>query len=55
MLFFSRNCTHILTRTQGKKFEYMFLAKIASEGTSLNAILLTEIIYVSVLGGSYDG
>ena len=32
---FSRNCTHILTRTQGKKFEDMFLVKIASKGTSL--------------------
>ena len=30
-----RNCTHILTRTQGKKFEDMFLAKIASKETSL--------------------
>ena len=25
MQFFFRNCTHILTRTQGKKFEDMFL------------------------------
>ena len=32
--FFFRNCTHILTRTQGKKFEDMFLIKIASKGTS---------------------
>ena len=32
MQFFSRNCTHILTRNQGKKFEYMFLVKIASKG-----------------------
>ena len=33
--FFPRNCTYILTRTQGKKFEDMFLVKIASKGTSL--------------------
>ena len=32
---FFKNCTHILTRTQGEKFEDMFLAKIASKGTSL--------------------
>ena len=38
--FFFWNCTHILTRTQGKKFEDMFLVKIASKGTSLNALLL---------------
>ena len=36
MQFFVRNCTHILTRTQGKKFEDMFLFKIASKGTSLS-------------------
>ena len=36
MQFFLRNCTHILTRTQGKKFEDMFLVKIANQGTSLN-------------------
>ena len=34
--FFFRNCTHILTRTQGKKFEDMFLVKIANKETSLN-------------------
>ena len=33
---FFRNCTHMLRRTQGKKFEDMFLVKIASKGTSLN-------------------
>ena len=38
MQFFFRNCTHILTRTQGKKFEDMFLVKIASKGTSLNIL-----------------
>ena len=31
---FFRNCTHILTRTKGKRFEDMFLVKIASKGTS---------------------
>ena len=36
MQFFFRNCTHISTTTQGKKFEDMFLVKIASQGTSLN-------------------
>ena len=36
MQFFFRNCTHILTRTQGKKFEDMFLVKIGSKGTSLS-------------------
>ena len=30
-----RDCTHILTRTKGKKFEDMFLVKIANKGTSL--------------------
>ena len=33
--FFFRNCTHILTRTQGEKSEDMFLVKIASKGTSV--------------------
>ena len=33
--FFFINCTHLLTRTQGEKFEDMFLVKIASKGTSL--------------------
>ena len=36
MQSFFRNCTHILTRTQGEKFEDMFLVKIASKGTTLN-------------------
>ena len=35
MQFFFRNCTYTLTRTQRKKFEDMFLVKIASKGTSL--------------------
>ena len=34
--FFS-GIVHILTRNQGKNFENMFLVKIASKGTSLNA------------------
>ena len=34
--FFFRNCTHILTRTQGRKFEDMFLVKIASKGHDEN-------------------
>ena len=38
MQFFFRNCTHILTRTQGEKFEDMFLVKIASKGTSLTRL-----------------
>ena len=42
MQFFSRNCTHILTRPQGKKFEYMFLVKIASKGTSLKSYSNTQ-------------
>ena len=33
--FFFKNCTLILTRTQGEKFEDMFLVKLASKGTSL--------------------
>ena len=35
MQFFFRNCTHILTRTHGEKFEDMFLVKTANKGTSL--------------------
>ena len=35
MQFFFRNCTHIMTRTQGEKFEDMILVKIANKGTSL--------------------
>ena len=34
MRVFFRNCSHILTRTQGEKFEDMFLVKIASKKTS---------------------
>ena len=36
--FFFWNCTHKLTRTQGEKFEDMFLVKIASKGTSLKSL-----------------
>ena len=42
---FFRNCTHILTRTQGEKFEDMFLVKIASRGTSLNHNTVTLVHY----------
>ena len=38
MQFFFRNCTHILTRTQGQKFEDMFLVKIASKETFLKIL-----------------
>ena len=38
MQVFFRNCTHILTRTQGKKFEDMFFVKIASKGNSLRTL-----------------
>ena len=31
-----KNCTHILTRTQGKKILDMLLVKIASKGTPLS-------------------
>ena len=38
MQFFFRNCTNILTRTQGKKFKDMPLVKIANKGTILRVI-----------------
>ena len=41
MQLFFRNFTDILTRTQGKKFEDMFLVKIASKGTSLTLSQIT--------------
>ena len=44
MHFFSKNHTHILTKTQGKKFQYMFLVKIASKGTSLNTKRFTRYV-----------
>ena len=34
-MHFFRNCTQLLTRTQWKKFEDMFLIRIANKGTSL--------------------
>ena len=37
MQVFSRNCTRILLKTQGKKIEDMFLVKIARKGTSLKS------------------
>ena len=44
MQFFFRNCAHILRRTQEKKFEDMFLGKIASKGTSLISFLVLELL-----------
>ena len=44
-LFF-RNCNHRLTRTHRKKFEDMFLVKIASKGTSLKCICI-EIFFIT--------
>ena len=44
MQFFSRNCTYILTRTQGKKFEDMFLVKMASKGTSSKDQIQTKYV-----------
>ena len=38
MHFCFTDCTYILTRTQGEKFEEMFLVKIVSKGTSLRII-----------------
>ena len=38
MQVFFRNCTHILTRNQGGKFEDMFLVKIENKGTSSNQL-----------------
>ena len=35
MSIFFANCTHLLTRTQDKKLENMFLVKIANKGTIL--------------------
>ena len=46
--FFFKNCTHILTRTQRKKFEDMFLVKIASKGTSLNFPASESIVFFSL-------
>ena len=48
---FFRNCTHILTRTQAKKFEEMFLVKIASKGASLMVLLLI-VMFSSRVGQS---
>ena len=43
MQFFFRNCNHILTRTQGEKFEDIFLVKIASKETSLKSVLCSSV------------
>ena len=44
MQVFFRNCTHILTRTQGEKFEDMLLVKVASKGTSLRNSMADTLI-----------
>ena len=43
MVFFQELYSHIQTRTQGKKFEDMFLVKIARKGTSLIPNLLSQM------------
>ena len=48
MQFFLMNCTHILTRTQGEKFEDMLLVKIASKGTSLTNSVTPNHLLASV-------
>ena len=45
--FFFRNCTHILTRIKGKKFENMFLVKITNKGTSLRSRITVWQIFRS--------
>ena len=46
MQFFFKNFTHILKRTQLKKFEDLFLVKIANKGTSLRPSLkLSDFFY----------
>ena len=52
MQFFFRNCTHILTKTKGKKFQDMFLVRIASKGTSLSHM---EFENLPALNGSTLG
>ena len=44
--FFFKNCTHILTRTYGDKFEDMFLVKIANKGTSLICFSYVRLSYL---------
>ena len=43
MQVFVRNCTHILTKTQGEKSEDMFLVKKANKGTSLSRLFTIKI------------
>ena len=53
--FFFMNCTHILTGTQGEKFEDMFRVKIANRGTTLKELHLKRISalrYAGVSSGS---
>ena len=51
--FFFKNCTHILTRTQRKKFEDIFLVRIASKGNLLKRYgmlpLYSDMIFLSHL------
>ena len=42
--YFLKKCTHILTRTQGEKFEDMSLVKVASKGTSLRLMFTSQSI-----------
>ena len=50
MQFFFRNCTHMSTRSQGQKFEDMFLVKIASQGTSLKvSTIVSQKIFKQIL------
>ena len=51
MQFFFRNCTHILTRTEKKAFEDMFLVKIANKETSLRSrvIVTNSCICIALL------
>ena len=55
MQFFSRNCTYVLTRTQGEKFEDMFLVKIASKGTSLKPIIEEKLESFGVAEPTFIG
>ena len=50
---FFRNCTPILTRTEGKKFEDTFLFKIPSKGSSLSdlksrTIFMKQLVIVKL-------
>ena len=47
MSIFFANCTHLLTRTQEKKFEDVFLVKIANKGTTLRCLSAGENLHVT--------